>query len=140
VADTQYPSLTPDGKTLYFASTRSGDGYYRIFSARRESDGGFGEPVLEHFADDGQAITAVLSADGRTLMMGYAPELGQPVGVRAAVRADTTTPFGPVAVVPELNEANLETIPGWMSPDNCRLYMTSRRLGSFDIYVAERTP
>jgi hypothetical protein len=55
-----------------------------------------------------------------------------------ATRTDAGAMFGSVVAVTELNMANVDDAPTWLSPDGCRLYLESSRSGNFDIYVAER--
>lgn len=59
-----------------------------------------------------------------------------------ATRRDVTENFGDIVNVSELNLDDFE-FADWISPDECRLYMTSRRPGGtsgWDMWVAERQP
>jgi hypothetical protein len=43
--------------------------------------------------------------------------------------------------VSELNDPSHRDYPAWISPDGCRIYLLSSRLGEvFEVFVATRTP
>ena len=52
-------------------------------------------------------------------------------------RASVEEPFGALAFVPEVNSAGLDT-PNAISVDGCRLYLSSSRGATSDIFVATR--
>ena len=56
-----------------------------------------------------------------------------------AHRTTVTGAFSTPTPLPELSSAAIET-PGWLSADNCRMYLESDRLGTMDIFVATRQP
>ena len=56
-----------------------------------------------------------------------------------ARRASVDQPFSGAAPVSELNSSAADT-PNWISPDNCRLYMSSGRDDPSVLYVATRSP
>ena len=63
-------------------------------------------------------------------------------GGAASWMARRTSPDGPFVrprPVTELNSTPGES-PNWLSPDGCRIYLTSDRTGSWQLYVAERSP
>lgn len=55
-----------------------------------------------------------------------------------AHREKLEAPFGTPKAVLELATSGSER-PGWLSLDNCHLYLTSSVLGTNDIYLATRT-
>jgi len=57
------------------------------------------------------------------------------------MRASTSATFPTPTLVPELNSPQ-DDMPGWLSSDNCRMYMTSTRItgDSYDLFMAERSP
>lgn len=57
--------------------------------------------------------------------------------VYTASRATTADAFGPVSIVPNVN-TDADDGPSWISPDGCRLYLSSDAAGTHDIYVASR--
>jgi len=87
--------------------------------------------------------SAMLSADGLVILFGStrAPSLGSDIWM--ATRTDASKPFSPPANVSALNSAYNEG-PGWLSPDGCRIYLTSDRPTvdggppGAHLYVAER--
>ena len=88
-----------------------------------------------------------LTSDGLSLYYGY--NTGGPGGtvqVWSTTRASTSTlTFATPAVVASLNPTNTKNIPGWLSPDGCRMYFASDRpgggaQGSYDIWMATRSP
>jgi hypothetical protein len=56
-----------------------------------------------------------------------------------AQRASATDPWNPPSLVAELNGTSDEN-PTWLSPDLCRLYLSSDRSGVYELYVASRKP
>jgi hypothetical protein len=59
-------------------------------------------------------------------------------GHAKASRASRTASFSAPVNVEELNTAN-EDLPGWLSPDLCRLYFTSNGGSGRKIFVAARS-
>ena len=57
--------------------------------------------------------------------------------VWTATRATTSTMFGTPVVVSEVSSVANDT-PRWLSPDGCRLYISSDRSGSPRILVSSR--
>ena len=57
--------------------------------------------------------------------------------VYTASRSTTAEPFGAVSIVPNVN-TDADDGPSWISPDGCRLYLSSDAAGTHDIYVASR--
>lgn len=132
----QQPYLGSDA--LYFSSNRTGD--FEIYSAARLGQTSFGPPVrvdLPGFgaSDEGDPV---ISRDGLTLFFGSnAPGgLGQAdlyVTTRASAAATFTTPTALLLLSSSAAEG-----PSWISPDGCRLYLSSAKAGTPDIYVATR--
>ncbi|MEO8840338.1 MAG: hypothetical protein ABI591_32900 [Kofleriaceae bacterium] len=54
-----------------------------------------------------------------------------------ARRGSTAEPFGPATTVTEVNSPSLDT-PNWISPDGCRLYLSSSRDDASNVYVATK--
>lgn len=141
--DTGYPYLTTDGSKLYFASNRDNDaGAYQGYSSQLADDGGFLSPVRENLGSPRTVLTAIVSADGRTLLVSSGHSTP---ALRAAVRASRDEPFPEPTVVQELNalpdgRKAHQTQPGWISPDGCRVYLTREiEAGSgYDLYMADR--
>jgi hypothetical protein len=132
----QQPYLGTDA--LYFSSNRTGD--FEIYSAARLGQASFGPPVridLPGFgtSDEGDPV---ISRDGLTLFFAS----NAPGGLGQADLYVTTRPSGAAAfttpiALPMLSSFAAEG-PSWISPDGCRLYLSSAKAGTPDIYVATR--
>lgn len=135
-----FPSITPDRSTLYF-SGRDLE-LYRVYRAELLGSGDYGAPVREESLDDtASSVAFLLSQDRLTFFVSRATDAVHS-SIHSAVRATTTEPFGKLEPVEALNEGAVEAHVGWLSADNCRLYLSRRRADApdFDIYVAERQP
>lgn len=139
--DDQNPFVTADGAELWFASNRSGgQGLHDIYAAPK-SGSTFANPVVQStLSSPAEDVLPTLSADRLTIYLS-SNRTGTMGGldIWRAIRVSTQDAFPTPTIVAELNSASDE-YPGWLSPDNCRLYMTSLRTGTRDIYVATRTP
>jgi hypothetical protein len=82
-------------------------------------------------------VRPVLTPDELTLYFG-STEGGSDLDVWVRERQSREDEFGPAVNVAGLNGPDAE-FPGWISPDNCRLYFDSGDVVR-DLYVAERTP
>jgi hypothetical protein len=154
-----WPFLSADGSQLWFTSTRSRPSLANIFLAGNDifvatkSGGEFSvvTAVTELNSDSGiPAIdggrvgsgAAVISADALTIYVssdrtgtkGYSD-------IWTSHRTTASSIWPAPTNVAELNTAQSD-LPGWLSPDNCRLYFTSDRqmAGNGDLFLAERAP
>lgn len=126
------PSLSADGQTLYY--DLKSEIHRRVWSG------------TEWIADEtlreiGEAHDPAISADGRTLF--FARSNGDHDLIWSAARAVPQGPFGQPRRVEELvPPISLTNIPGWVSPDGCRLYfsrhLTASAATGAGIFVAER--
>ena len=132
VAPTGSPFLTGDGKELWFSATLDGGAPTTYLAP--VLDGGFQAATPR---SDIAGWVATLSDDKRTVYFSAGTN-SLTNAVRVAHRQGVLDPFSAASLVNEVNLAG-ET-PGWLSPDQCRLYFSTRRSGGVDIYVAERTP
>jgi hypothetical protein len=129
---------------LYFDSSRRTLTGVDIFRLARLSDGGFGtlEAVeeVDTAADD---TSPVLTSDMLTLYL-FSTRVdsgGTASGqIWVAHRLSAAAKFDPPTRVVELSTAAGGDYATWISPDNCRLYLTSLRSGVPQIYVATRRP
>jgi Tol biopolymer transport system component len=121
--DESQPFLAMDGTELLYVSTRSGTP--KIYSARAEGGSYRGrQPVLDPASPEDE-LAPVLSADKRVLFFGSSRAGGQgKIDIWYATRDDPQGKFGPPKNVVELNGPN-DDLPGWYSPDGCRLYYHS---------------
>jgi len=134
--DAFQPYVLPDNTALYFGSARTGT--RDIYRASR-STAGFSRAMavaelnttsLEQFPTVSPDELVIYWASNRT-------DAGARGGfdVWMATRTSTSLPFGNVHNVTEVNSTT-DDFPSWISPDGCRLYLTTRA----GLSVAERTP
>src|SRR6185436_20678557 len=64
----------------------------------------------------------------------FASDTGGPSDIWRASRTTTMVPFGPAAPVTQLNSSSSD-VPGWISPDRRRMYLSSDRDGDLDLYL-----
>jgi Tol biopolymer transport system component len=134
------PYVLPDGSELYFSSSKGGDfDIYR--SVRGVSEFGTPTPVSElnvAGASDGDPLVAV---DDLTIYFSSSRAGGLGLmDIWMARRTDKALPFGAPVNLTEVNSTGVDA-PTWLSPDGCRLYLSSDRGDAgYDIYVATRLP
>ena len=90
------------------------------------------------------AFTGTMNADGLTFsadgLTAYVSAKASPTAdydLYVATRSNTTVPFGPLTLLPNVNNLAHQRAPS-LSPDGLALYMTSTATGSGDIAVATR--
>jgi Tol biopolymer transport system component len=135
-----YHPYFQDATTLWFASNRTGTlGMYRS----TYSGGNVFSPPVQITDLDVPGYTAevaVLPPDGLTMYF----RSNRPGGVGLddiwmARRATTADPFANPILVSELESTVLDT-PNWISADLCRIYLSSSRTDTSDIFIATRAP
>jgi hypothetical protein len=127
------PRLSPDGLSLYFASTRPGGqgGYDTWVTTRSSRNGPFGPPVnlgpaVNSSADDGAVD---ISADNRTLVFNA---VNRPGGrgqddVWMSTRADANAPWGPAQNLGAPINSSSGDFPVALSRDGLVLFFKSWR-------------
>lgn len=132
------PSLVGGSTELWYSVP--GDGgtphFRRVVLA---GDGGLGMPEnIPELESTGYEIGTASTRDGLTIYFG-SPRVGSQGGgdIWSATRASRSVPFSNLATVTAVNSA-FDDQPGWLSADSCRLYFTTARLGTFDIFMATR--
>jgi len=142
VTDTDgQPFLTADSQELWFTSTRTGGlGGLDVYRATWNGSS-FANvlrvPELSTTAGDNfptlsaDKLTVYLSSDRPTSKGG--------LDIWTANRSTVHDGFPMPTPVAELNTTGNEAI-GWISADNCRIYLSSDIAGTNDIYVASRHP
>jgi hypothetical protein len=134
------PFITADDAELYF--TRQG-ARYDLFVARRSEDAGFVEAgaVEGVSVPNGNTTHATPSADGLTLYFARQVAGAPDYDIWMATRATRTANFTVVGKIAEVS-SDAQDGPGWISPDDCRLYFerSSGDGGTYDLWVAERLP
>jgi len=135
------PYIAADGLSLYFASARSGgsaqlDLYVSTRAARDlpwEKPMNLGEGVNSTFDE----YFPNVSADGLTMHFGSLRSGGGDIYV--ATRPSSHESFGLAENVGSpANTAGAEETCPWVSSNGCTLFFTSRRAGSWDIWVSRR--
>jgi hypothetical protein len=134
------PYLSFDGSELWFARQQPYGGALQLHVAKAMGDA-FDVPrrVDELTPKDMTTRSPVLTRDGLTLYFAMSTLTTALNDVYVAHRTSLDGHFGDPRVVPELTSA-AEDYPTWISPDGCRIYLTSDRDGGNrgDLYVAER--
>ena len=128
--DESDPFVTPSGDALYLLSNRGPTGIY--VSARVGQ--GFGAPLPLPLLAGRSDPT--LSDDELTMFIGSGAT-GPAQDIAVVTRSAKNAPFGAATTVAVLNSASADQ-PDWLSPDGCRLYLSSTRSGTYGIYVAIR--
>jgi Tol biopolymer transport system component len=130
-----YPSN--DLTELWFSRTSATN--VHIYRSRGSLGGGLSAPELvpELAGEAADEQDMALSADG--LIMYFTSNRSGSYAIWLTQRATKNDPFTPPTLVSELASGTVDA-PNWLSPDNCRLYMWTGRDGSFDIYLAQRSP
>jgi hypothetical protein len=129
------PYVLPDGRALYFSSSRAGSPY-RIYRAPL---GGAASPVevTELTSATFQALAPVVAANDLAIYFATDRGLGGSYDIWVARRTSTSTPFGTPASVAELN-TTAQDLPAWISDDGCRMVFISNRAGDSDIWLGTR--
>jgi hypothetical protein len=139
------PYLASDG-ALWLTSDRPDHTATRIYRAPPAPNGSgssFG-PSEVVAGLDANLVYPVVSDDLRTIYVesyGPNPTSSTTSDIWVATRAEPGDTFSELHPVAELNTL-ANDYPGWISPDNCHLYLASDRpggAGGFDLYVASRT-
>ncbi|MFO1054558.1 MAG: hypothetical protein U1F36_20235 [Planctomycetota bacterium] len=131
VSDTS-PTLSADGLTMWFASSRSGGAEWEIYETTRASTAQpFGTPVLSGVSMVGATDTdPFVSHDGLELYFCSTRAGGQGnFDILRATRPSTAAPFGPPAFVTELNSPDNDGSPS-LTADGLTIYILSARAGS----------
>lgn len=132
------PFLTADGQELWFSSDRGGN--YDVWRASRAGAGFANPQAVLALNTANREILPVVSADRLTVY--FTTERGaatQAEDIWFAHRATLADEFSAPRPVPSINTVANDH-PSWLSPDNCRLYITSNVAGTDDLYVATRHP
>lgn len=134
--------LLPNGKRLYFVSTRAslgtrGQPSIMVADPNNPSSVPAAFPEL----DSSTPAFPVVTADELSVYFASPRTDGGAKGERDIWRADrtsVTSAFGAPVPVAELNSAS-DDLPSWISPDGCVAYLSSTRDGAiFKIYEAKR--
>jgi len=135
-----HPFFQIDASDFWFASNRAGT--FSIYHSTYLGAGTFAAPTQVTDLDASGANTddAVVGAGGLVAYI-RSDRAGGPGGedIWRAERATTSDTWNAPVVETEVDSPDLDT-PSWISPDLCRLYMSSARTDTSDLYVATRVP
>ncbi len=137
-----HPFFASDGE-LWFAYRKAG--FDSALHLRRSvrAGVGFGPPVpVAELDSAGDDMWPVLTSDKRTIYFSSSQIDGSAQGkadVWVARRSSATAVFDLPVNVTEVNSAATDDV-GWISPDGCRLYLSSNRgtMRGYEIYMAKR--
>ena len=144
------PYAAPDRSEIWWESNRASANVdaFDIYSAPALPDGGgFGAAqAATELNTTGNEAAPVLSSDKLTIY--FASSRGRKAGtsIWMSTRLKASDPFKAPALAAGLGPLEDENatiagsaLPGWISPDDCRLYVsTTKDDGSADLYVASR--
>jgi len=126
------PHISRDGLRLYLAPIGNGGAQHVAVATRGAPSAAFGTPqTISELQSTVVDNDPTLTADERVIV--FASNRDGTRKLWYATRADPTGAFGTPQVVPNVD--NGDDGPH-LSSDGCRLYFTSQRGGSADIYVA----
>ncbi|MDP9150062.1 MAG: hypothetical protein M3O36_09000 [Myxococcota bacterium] len=127
----------PNGTNLYFASDRSGD--FDLYHATgRTGVYNAPKPIAELNVAGARDDYPVSSNDDLTLFFASDRPGGSGSGdLWTASRRNNFSAFGAPTNLKQLNTAGYDR-PDWLSPDGCRLYITTDVTGNPHVYVATR--
>ena len=133
--DALQPYVLPDNTVLYFGSARAGT--RDIYRATRSTAGFSRAMAVGEINTTSVEQFPTVSADELVIYWGSnRTDAGRGgFDVWMATRDSTAVPFGNVRNVTEVNTTT-DDFPSWISPDGCRLYLTTRA----GLSIAERTP
>jgi hypothetical protein len=136
------PFVRGDGKELWYVATGPGN-TIDIFLAKANGVGVYNSSLVSEVSLPTSAdFNPVISADKKALYFASDRPLAGAAGLNiwVATRADPAGTFDPPVGVNNVN-TNQDETPTWLSPDGCRLYISSDRAGGKglqDIYVSSR--
>jgi Tol biopolymer transport system component len=134
------PYVMPDGLTLYWMRGTSNEDLY---AATRTPASSFAIESPGPFTQIDTAATQdapAMSLDGLTLY--FTSDRDGGMGhwdIWVATRASTSDPFSNATNLTGLNTSGYD-YPGFISDDGCRLYFSSTKAGTSDLYVAAKPP
>jgi hypothetical protein len=138
----QEATLSPDEKTIYFASGVYHATFDIYVATRTAIDAGFGPPALSSVSTPDLDIGASITGSGLEIFLD-SYYTGDPAvqrrRIQRATRADAGAPFGPLTVVQELSSDYEEGTPYVLAGGDVMYFTSSRADSHFEIYRAERT-
>jgi hypothetical protein len=139
-------SVLPDASVIYFHGESGGslgtpNSSYAMFRATRSGGDSWGNAAVVSFVDDAGSYNVAPVVRRDELEIFFARQSGDPAldwEIYTATRAKASDPFGAATKVAELSGPGAD-IPGWLSPDGCRMYFSrDRGDAGLDIWMATR--
>ena len=138
-AQTDYhPLFQASSDQFWFTSNVTGT--FSIYHATHTGGATFGAAQLENSLDVAGSDQGAAAPSPDGLTMYFRSDRGAAVGdydIYVAHRASTGDPWETATNVTEVNSPSLDT-PNWISPDGCRLYLSSSRDDTSNIYIATK--
>jgi len=131
--------VTVNGDLYFVMKNPSPPTDRRIVVARRTMTGAFAGPSVIAELDEPSSDQGwpVITRDERTIY--FSSDVDGNDDIWMATRASASGTFGAPRAVEELNTSTMD-VPNWISADGCRLYYSSDRGGTSDIWIASRAP
>jgi Tol biopolymer transport system component len=143
--DNKTPYLRPDGQVLYFSAAVTDSAGQHLYRTTLQNDGAFATPLPVpelNSPDPDNDYSPTISPDELTVFWGSdRPDYGSlgSYDILMAHRAGASESFSGIENLAAVNSEALD-LPGWISPDGCRLYLESERssAGNRELYIAQR--
>lgn len=137
----QQPYLRPDSNELIFSSARQGAGTDDLYRTTHNGTTFVAPTRIDELAVKmTRAGDPVITADGLTIYFrSDRPGSAAGFNIWVAHRDSTAATFDTPTELTQLDSSGDEG-PSDVSRDGCRIYLSSNRAGSNDIYVASRPP
>ncbi len=137
-AATDYHPLFQDASDqFWFTSNVAGN--FSIYHASH-TGASFGAATLESELDLAGTDSGAAAPSSDGLAIYFRSDRPGGLGdydIYVARRSSVAEPFGSASPVTEVSSASLDT-PNWISPDGCRLYLSSSRDDASNIYIATK--
>ncbi|HEY1817161.1 MAG TPA: hypothetical protein VGG74_32665 [Kofleriaceae bacterium] len=132
------PELGSDGNTLYFAPVvLDGDSQQLALATRSDPSSELGPAIIPGYAANAGYGDADPWIDGSGDVLVFSRVAVGSTDVDIVyMTAGGSGQFGSPAPVPGVNTIGTADGDPWVSPDGCRMYLSSTRGGTYDLYVA----
>lgn len=136
-----YPAVFARGEELWFTTDLNAISHLRRSVILPSGAFTTPEAIAELETPGGREEGTASTRDGLTVYFGADRTAAPGFDIWIARRQSRSVPFAFVASVTSASTPGSFDVPGWLSVDACRLYLTSNRdSASTDIFVASRSP